>query len=76
MKKFMIMLAITASMAACNGNGDGASKADSAISQAADSIKTTIDSTAVKVDSTIRAAADTAKNKINDAVDGAKKAVK
>lgn len=76
MKKLMIMLAITASLAACNGNGDTTSKADSAISQAADSLKTTVDSTAAKVDSAIRAAADTAKNKINDAVDSARKAIK
>jgi predicted small secreted protein len=76
MKKVLTIVLVAASLTACNGSGDAATKADSAISNAADSVKATMDSTAVKVDSTIRAAADTAKAKINDAVDSAKKAVK
>jgi predicted small secreted protein len=76
MKKALTIILIAASLAACNGSGTDAAKADSAISTAADSVKATMDSTAVKVDSTIKAAADTAKAKINDAVDSAKKAIK
>jgi len=76
MKKLITMLVVAASLAACNGNGDAASRADSAISNATDSVKAAADSTAIKVDSTIRAAADMAKSRIDNAVDSAKRAIK
>lgn len=75
MKKFLTVLVIAAAMTACNGSGS-ASKADSAVSAAADTTKATIDSAAVKVDSTIKAVADTANAKMGKTVDSAKKAMK
>ena len=76
MKKFMSILVIAAAMTSCNGSGGSASKADSAVSNATDTAKATVDTAAAKVDSTIRAAADTAKAKINNVADSAKKAIK
>ena len=67
---------LAATITACNGNGTSVSNADSAVSNAADSAKASIDTAAAKVDSTIRAAADTTKAKINDLADSAKKAIK
>ncbi len=75
MKKFLTFLVIAAAMTACNGSGS-TSKADSAVSAAADTAKAAVDSAAAKVDSTIKAAADTAKAKMANTVDSAKKALK
>ncbi len=70
MKKYMTVLVIAAAMTACNGSGGSSTKVDSAVSNA------TIDSAAMKVDSTIKAAADTAKVKIGNTVDSARKAIR
>lgn len=75
MKKFLTILVIASAMTACNGSGS-TSRADSAVSGAADTAMAAVDSAAAKVDSTIKAVADTAKAKMGNTVDSAKKAMK
>jgi hypothetical protein len=66
MKKFLLVLAIGAFVASCNGSADSAAaKVDSTAGAVVDSAKATLDAAKATVDSTAKAVVDSAKAKVD-----------